>query len=135
MLQTLDWQLGLIAIAALVGLLGLLKAYLSIRTLQNHILHLKQQQAHYEQALKALQDSVIAMGRHITDLESDQPVEATERFASQSPSLPHTTISSDQQDAIALLKAGLDTGEVARRCGISRAEASLMKMMNQVNAA
>lgn len=135
MLQTLDWQLGLMAIAALVGLSGLLKACLSIKKLQGHIQRLQQQQAHYEQALNALQDSVVAMGRHITDLESHRRMQAQERPASPSSSQSNTPISSDQQDAIALLRAGLDAGEVARRCGISRAEASLMKMMNQVNAA
>lgn len=35
--------------------------------------------------------------------------------------------------AAQLFKLGLDSEEVARRCGLSRAEASLMEMMQKVN--
>lgn len=44
------------------------------------------------------------------------------------PSMP--IIDDELKDAASLLHAGIDPEEVSRRCGISRAEASLLKVMH-----
>ncbi|GAA5316939.1 MAG: hypothetical protein AseanaTS_21430 [Candidatus Pelagadaptatus aseana] len=59
-----------------------------------------------------------------------QVAEAETVVATDKAPNPIEGLAPDLADAARLLNAGLNTEEVARRCGISRAEASLMELMH-----
>lgn len=79
--------------------------------------------------------SSVGMGKRIVALEKRLKLSAEKGEAVTEVSQPESTskiasIDAELKDAAALLNAGLEPEEVARRCGISRAEASLLKMMH-----
>lgn len=85
-----------------------------------------------EQQLKVVNSSAVGMGRKLVELENqlllaDNPAQTHAPGASREPS--DRVLDECLADAASLLAAGVDADEVARRCGISRAEAGLMKLM------
>ncbi|MAZ88206.1 MAG: hypothetical protein CL693_11210 [Cellvibrionaceae bacterium] len=71
---------------------------------------------------------LIALEKQLTQRHQDEQVSGK---VSRSPaSSTGSVIDEELKDAASLVSAGLDADEVARRCGISRAEASLMKLMH-----
>lgn len=113
----------------------------------------------YEQLdhnLQLTNSGSVGMGKRLLELErklvkADKKAQQTRHFEisqelKQGPELSsaptpvaqpvHTSFDSELADAARLLNAGLPSEEVARRCGLSRAEASLMELMhNQVQGA
>ncbi len=89
-----------------------------------------------ESAVKMANSSSAGMGKKLLSLERELCSQQTDSSApvasarnERAGDLPESQ-GSDLQDAAALFSAGLSAEEVARRCGISRAEASLMKLMH-----
>ncbi len=92
-------------------------------------------QEQLEQGMQLINSSSMGMGRKLLHLErqlQDNEIptlavapETTEARASQAAPMDESL-----QDAASLLTAGVAPDEVARRCGISRAEAALMKLMH-----
>lgn len=95
--------------------------------------------------LQMTNNGSIGMGRRLVALEKQlQQVELQEAANStsrddsgtdQKQAVPQAAalvegLAPDLADAARLLNAGLGTDEVARRCGISRAEVSLMQLMH-----
>lgn len=101
--------------------------------------------------LQMTSNGSIGMGRRLVALEKQlQQVEMHDAANSKPEVTPDTSetntvpqavalvegLAPDLADAARLLNAGLETEEVARRCGISRAEVSLMQLMHsQVKSA
>ena len=128
-----DWALQIVAaaslLAAIVACVALLRSQRLAR--QNQQLRLR-----LEQTVKALNSSAVGMGNRLVELEQrindEQEMEAAPRLAVSAVRL-NRQLEESLEDAAALLASGVETEEVARRCGISRAEASLLKLMhNQV---
>jgi len=89
--------------------------------------------------LQVTNSGSIGMGKRLIELERKLSAEVE---ADSSPVVAETFKASfdpELADAARLLEAGLPADEVARRCGLSRAEASLMQLMHsqvkQVKAA
>jgi len=79
--------------------------------------------------------SSVVMGKRIVALEkrlklSVEKGEAASEVSQPQAAVKVAVIDAELKDAASLLSAGLEPEEVARRCGISRAEASLLKMMH-----
>ncbi|BFM16531.1 hypothetical protein R50073_27140 [Maricurvus nonylphenolicus] len=84
----------------------------------------------------------IGMGKRLVAMEkvlhqhAKQKADAAEAPVQQVQSVPSavTPVHSAYNDAARLFDSGVQSEEVARRCGLSRAEASLMQLMHkQVN--
>jgi len=79
--------------------------------------------------------SAMGMGKRLIALEKqltlrDHNEQASGKASRTPASSTVSAIDEELKDAASLVSAGLDADEVARRCGISRAEASLMKLMH-----
>jgi len=92
-----------------------------------------------DHGLQVTNSGSIGMGKRLVELE--RRLSAGDTVGS-TPAVAETFNSSfdpELADAARLLEAGLPADEVARRCGLSRAEASLMQLMHsqvkQVKAA
>ena len=83
--------------------------------------------------LQVSNSSAQGMGKRLVALEKKfkQKSQSSESIAP--PKTSSTVLSQfddELKDAASLLHAGLEPAEVSRRCGISRAEASLLKLMH-----
>jgi len=122
-------EIGLIA-SLLVGVVALIVAFKSLKVA-------RAQQAHTEKLIQKLSRDLamsnsgsVGMGQRLLAMEkrlqepqtSDQKID----YYNDEDFQPYS-------QAAQLFKLGLDAEEVARRCGLSRAEASLIQMM-QSNA-
>ncbi len=85
--------------------------------------------------------SAVGVGKRLIALEKKLKRAASEDLAAEkkaqaTPAAAMSIVDDELKDAASLLHAGIDPEEVSRRCGISRAEASLLKMMHsQIHAA
>ena len=129
-----DLVLLLAVTASLVSMVVALACYLRLRKQAGLTARLFQRLEH---ELQMSNTGAIGMGKRLMALESQlQSAEASSPAAAIAPVSAPASIDSGLSDAASLLKAGLQPEEVARRCGISLAEASLMQLMqNQVQRA
>lgn len=79
--------------------------------------------------------SAMGMGKRLIALERQLTRQGRgDKASGQTPhsktSSSRSAVDTELKDAASLVSAGLEADEVARRCGISRAEASLMKLMH-----
>lgn len=83
--------------------------------------------------LKVSNSGSIGMGKRLMALEQEierADLEVASKTLHDAPSAAVSPVIDDSlKDAASLLHAGVSPDEVARRCGISRAEASLMQLM------
>lgn len=89
-----------------------------------------------EHDLQLTNSGSIGMGKRLVAMEKalqkNARQEAPEPKAEpQSQPAYSAPVDASYNDAARLLDAGVDTDEVARRCGLSRAEASLMQLMHR----
>lgn len=84
-----------------------------------------------EKALQVSESGAVGMGKRLIAIEQQLPavIQGRQTVEEKSQPLPSATLDESLKDALSLLNAGLQPEEVARRCGISKAEASLMKLM------
>lgn len=83
--------------------------------------------------LQVSNSSAVGVGKRLVAVErrlkhSNRLQESNAVSPASAPKMP--VIDDELKDAASLLQAGIDPDEVSRRCGISRAEASLLKMMH-----
>lgn len=113
--------------AALVSVLSLGMAGVCLTLLRKQAAVHDESQQRLQRELKVTQSSAVGMGKRLLLLEQQLAAgTATPTPAAQTPAAAMTD---NLKDAVSLLNAGLTAEEVARRCGISKAEASLMKLM------
>lgn len=113
--------------AALVSVLSLGMAGVCLTLLRKQAAVHDESQQRLQRELKVTQSSAVGMGKRLLLLEQQLAAGAT----TQTPAArtPSAAMADNLKDAVSLLNAGLAVEEVARRCGISKAEASLMKLM------
>ena len=95
-----------------------------------------------EHDLKLTNSGSIGMGKRLVAMEKNlqdvriAPVQAQAGSAPAPVAGKHSLVDAQYTDAARLFGAGVSVDEVARRCGLSRAEASLIQLMQaQVSAA
>ena len=87
--------------------------------------------------LQTVNASTVGIGKRLRQLESKLAQQAADTKEADSNGAGHAILQTPNpiepglQDASNLLAAGLDSDEVSRRCGISKAEASLLQAMSR----
>lgn len=127
--------LVLLSAALTLSFTSLVMAYICFCRLRNQASLTSKLYQQLEKNLKLVSSSTIGMGKKIVAVEKELSAKEAELLAvKEQPSSRVNTqsasVDNDMNDAIMLLNAGVEPQEVARRCGISRAEASLMKLMH-----
>ncbi len=123
-------EIGL-AISLLLGLVALAIAFKSLAVAKAQQVHTEKLMHKLARELAVSTSGSVGMGQRLVALEKRL------QSAAQTPQKIDYYNDEDFQpysQAAQLFKMGLDADEVARRCGLSRAEASLIEMM-QVNSA
>ena len=124
-LTTTEWGL---VICLGVGLLALLLALLSLRQVHRQAAATEKMLQKLTRELAASSSGSVGMGQRLI---------AMEKRLQEAPQKPTTQDYYQDDDfqsysqAAQLFKMGLDVDEVARRCGLSRAEASLLEVMQK----
>lgn len=123
------WEDLVLLCAVLISLLSLAVAGVCLMLLRRQTAALETAQQRLQRELKATQSGAVGMGKRLLLLE--QQVAAAVPGSPVAPAADQAApiMNDNLKDAVSLLRAGLTPDEVARRCGISKAEASLMKLM------
>ena len=116
--------------AVLVSVIALAVAGACWSLLRKQAATYEQSQQRLEREFKVLESSALGMGKRLLMLERHLSTAPAAVSAPQGQSAAPVIREGHLQDAISLLNAGLSAEEVARRCGISKAEASLIKLMH-----
>lgn len=127
--------LVLLSAALTLSFTSLVMVYICFCRLRNQASLTSKLYQQLEKNLKLVSSSTIGMGKKIVAVEKELSAKEAELLVvKEQPSSRVNTqsapVDNDMNDAIMLLNAGVEPQEVARRCGISRAEASLMKLMH-----
>lgn len=145
MTETTWIDIGLVS-ALFVGVCALLLSVVAIVSLRQRnrlddmtIQRLQQELATLGAGAVGLGKRLLALEQQLREVERQRsaPVKAAEPVSSApvAPAAPAFSEGAAVSDAARLLAMGIDAGEVARRCGLSRAEVSLMELMNAHNKA
>jgi hypothetical protein len=127
-------EIGLM-VSTLVSVLAVVIAIASVSRMRKQAALTQKLYQRLDHNQQVSNSSAMGMGKRLIALEKqlnlrDQDA-TTAVGGSQTSKSPLTpAIDEELKDAVSLVNAGLDAEEVARRCGISRAEASLMKLMH-----
>ncbi len=126
--------MGLLVASGFFSVLSLGVAAVCIVRMRQQAAQMTKLFQNLERNLQVASSTSVGMGKRLLALEHKllQPTPSNRASLpeeSAQADKPASPIDSDLKDALSLLNAGLQPEEVARRCGISRAEASLMKFM------
>lgn len=134
------WLPVVLSTALLISCVSMVMAYACLSRLRRQTDLTARLYKQLEHNLKLLSSSTIGMGKKIVAIENgsaasepqSKPQNEVEKAYVKTPysKVQPTAQDNNMSDAIMLLLAGLEPEEVARRCGISRAEASLLKLMH-----
>lgn len=123
-------EIGLIA-SLLISVVALLVAFKSLKVSRTQHAHTEQLLQKLTRDLAMSNSGSVGMGQRLLAMEKrlQEPQKADKKidYYNDEDFQPYS-------QAAQLFKLGLDAEEVARRCGLSRAEASLIQMM-QMNSA
>ncbi len=136
MILSESWMLEIgLMVSTLVSVLAVVIAIASVSRMRKQAALTQKLYQRLDHNQQVSNSSAMGMGKRLIALEKqlnlrDQDA-TTAVGGSQTSKSPLTpAIDEELKDAVSLVNAGLDAEEVARRCGISRAEASLMKLMH-----
>lgn len=124
-----EWLDMVLLGAVLICVLSLGLVFLCVVQLRRQAAIHEQSLERLQRELKVSQSSAVGLGKRVIMLE--EKLELSIAATQAAPPQDHSPIAKDDnlQDAVTLLNAGVTPEEVARRCSISKAEASLMKLM------
>lgn len=125
----LEWLDIVLLGAVLVCVLSLGLVFLCLAQLRRQAAIHEQSQQRWERELKVIQSSAVGLGKRLVELEQKLELVMTTAQSVPPQDQSLTTMDDNLQDAASLLNAGVTPEEVARRCSISKAEASLLKLM------
>lgn len=122
-------EMGIIA-ALIVSVLALIFAYLALTRSQKQLTEAHKLSQRIARDLALATSGSVGMGQRLLAMEK--------RLKEAPQNAPKIDYHNDEEfqpysQAAQLFKLGLESEEVARRCGLSRAEASLMEMMQKAN--
>lgn len=122
-------ELGVI-ISMVIGTLALILASLALARARSQLAEANKLSQRIARDLALANNGSVGMGRRLLAMEK--------RLQEEPSSKPQVDYQNDEEfqpyaQAAQLFQLGLDSEEVARRCGLSRAEASLMEMMQKAN--
>lgn len=117
---------------ALVSLLALVLSVVALRASHRQLDQLRGRHRRLENELAVVNSAAIGMGNRLLSMEK----RVQEGAASGSAAPGSTAGAGSEQDlpytqARQLFQMGMDVEEVAQRCGLSRAEASLLQAMQE----
>ena len=129
------WLLVILSVVLIVSFVSSVITYICFSRLRKQALLTTELYRQLEHNLKLLSSSTIGMGKKIVALEKELPevhsqVDLDDESHCQPNPAKSAVTDTNMNDAIMLLNAGVEPEEVARRCGISKAEVSLMKLMH-----
>ena len=124
----MNWLWLAVGLSVVVSLLALWLAALSFRASHRQLDRMRHSQKRLESELAVSNSAAIGMGNRLLAMEKRVTAhrEAGGGSAASDGELPYT-------EASQLFQMGHDAEEVARRCGLSRAEASLLQTMQEHN--
>lgn len=122
-------ELGVI-ISMLIGTLALILASFALSRARSQLQEANKLSQRIARDLALANNGSVGMGRRLLAMEK--------RLQEEPSSKSQVDYQNDEEfqpyaQAAQLFQLGLDSEEVARRCGLSRAEASLMEMMQKAN--
>ena len=131
------WEWGLAA-SVVLALLALLIALYSVKLVRRQALQNEQVLQRIARDIAAANNGSVGMGQRLLLLEkrqqnAAQPAPANDAQASAQ--APFDEAFQPYAEAAQLFQLGHSVDEVARRCGLSRAEASLLEVMQKSGSA
>ncbi len=136
MILSESWMLEIgLMVSTLVSVLAVVIAIASVSRMRKQAALTQKLYQRLDHNQQVSNSSAMGMGKRLIALEKqlnlrDQDAMTGAATSQSRPASSVPAIDEELKDAVSLVNAGLDAEEVARRCGISRAEASLMKLMH-----
>lgn len=121
----MNWMPLALALASLLSLVALVVSILALSVSRERVRRVKQGQKRLESELALANSAAIGMGNRLLNMEKRlQQGGSSSGTEADNEDLPYTQASQ-------LFAMGLSVEEVGRRCGLSRAEASLLQAMQE----
>jgi Protein of unknown function (DUF2802) len=117
-------SLGLSAIALIIALFALFKNFQQKKENEKLLRHMMRE-------LSSSSSGAVGMGRRLMAMEKKLAAGAT--VNRQKIDYQDEETFKPYSEAVQLFKMGMTSEEVSKRCGLSRAEASLLEMMHKIN--
>ncbi|WP_317931719.1 DUF2802 domain-containing protein [Halioxenophilus sp. WMMB6] len=134
-LESISLETLIIVLAAVTLLVGNVTLWRRFSSLQKRF---DEQDARHRKELQMLSQSQVGMGRKLVDFElkvgkQPEPTEVAKPVAAkpQTPAITGSDDAGSYNNAVNLFSQGFTPDEVARRCGLSKAEANLMALVNK----
>ena len=123
----MNWMPLALAATSLLSLVALVVSILAFNVSRERVRRVKQSQKRLENELALANSAAIGMGNRLLNMEKRlQKGDSGSGVGVDDEDLPYTQASQ-------LFAMGLSVEEVGRRCGLSRAEASLLQAMKAQN--
>jgi len=123
----MNWMPLALALTSLVSLVALVVSILALRVSRERVSRVTKSQKRLENELALANSAAIGMGNRLLTMEKRLQQSGSGLGAgTDDEDLPYTQASQ-------LFDMGLSVEEVGRRCGLSRAEASLLQAMKAQN--
>lgn len=122
-----------LVVALLLSSAALFVAIMALKRSQQHARSSKESMVQMSRELAILNTGAVGMGQRLVAMEKRWQ----EQHARPTVAAPAVAAHADDDDfrtyseAVRLFRSGLDSEEVARRCGLSRAETSLIEAMQE----
>jgi hypothetical protein len=130
--MTMNWLEAGVVVSLGIGIIAFILAVFALINARRQLQQSQQLLAQVKRDLALANSGSVGMGQRLLAMEKRL------REAPVKPSAAEPDYGDDEEfqaytQAAQLFKLGFDSEEVARRCGLSRAEASLMEMMQKAS--